>query len=72
MARGTIKTIREDRGFGFITPDGERNDIFFHRNAVQGAAFEELQTGQQVEYEPGTDPRDPSRRRAENVRLIEG
>ncbi|MDQ3044817.1 MAG: cold shock domain-containing protein, partial [Chloroflexota bacterium] len=37
MATGTVKTIRDDKGFGFIAPEGStgRNDLFFHRSAVE-------------------------------------
>lgn len=71
MTQGTIKTIRDDRGFGFIAPDGGSQDLFFHSSAVQGRTFEELREGQRVAFEPGTDPRNPGRSRAENVQLIE-
>jgi CspA family cold shock protein len=69
MAIGTIKTIRDDKGFGFIEPEGTsgRNDLFFHRSAVEGGAFEMLREGQQVSYDEEPDPRDPSRRRAVRV-----
>ncbi len=71
MAEGTIRTIREDRGFGFIRPDGERDDIFFHADVVQGAPFDQLREGERVEFEAGPDPHSPSRRRAERVRLLD-
>ncbi len=52
MARGTIKTIRDDRGFGFITPDDGGRDIFFHSSAVEyPARFDDLREGQRVEFE---------------------
>jgi CspA family cold shock protein len=64
VAEGTIKKIT-DKGFGFIamTSGGE---IFFHRSAVQGANFEELQEGQRVTFTQGQGPKGP---RAEDVRL---
>jgi CspA family cold shock protein len=72
MATGTIKTIRDDRGFGFLSPDGAqgREDLFFHHTAVVDATFEQLREGQRVSYEEGADPRDPRRRRATNVRPL--
>ncbi len=70
MAEGTIKSIRDDRGFGFIRPDGETQDIFFHSSAVEERQFEQLREGQRVEFEAGVDPRNPGRARAENVRPI--
>ena len=71
MAQGTIKTIRDDRGFGFIAPDGGNQDIFFHSSAVEGRLFDQLRVGQRVEFEAGSDPRNPGRARAENVRPID-
>jgi CspA family cold shock protein len=71
MPIGTIKTIRDDRGFGFITPDsgrGSSEDLFFHASAVEGTTFEELQEGQQVTFEQEPDDRNPRRQRAVRVR----
>ena len=42
MAQGTIKSIRDDRGFGFIRPDGATQDIFFHSSAVEDRQFDQL------------------------------
>ncbi len=70
MATGTIKRLARDRGFGFIRPDGESQDIFFHTSAVQGGGFDSLNEGQQVEFDKGQDERDPSRSRALNVRPV--
>ena len=70
MATGTIKRLARDRGFGFIRPDGESQDIFFHTSAVQGGGFDSLNEGQQVEFDKGADERDPSRSRALNVRPV--
>jgi cold shock protein len=69
MATGTIATIRDDKGFGFIAPsDGQSDDLFFHRSAVVDVAFEDLRDGQTVSYDQEPDPRNPSRQRAVNVR----
>ncbi|HET7037221.1 MAG TPA: cold shock domain-containing protein [Thermomicrobiaceae bacterium] len=70
MAQGTIKTIRDDKGFGFIAPNDGSQDIFFHSSAVEDGTFDELREGQQVEYTPGPDPRNPSRTRAQEVRPL--
>jgi cold shock protein len=70
MKQGTIKTIRDEKGFGFITPDGETTDVFFHSNSVEGMTFEELREGNRVQFMDGTDPRNPRRTRAEHVQMI--
>jgi CspA family cold shock protein len=74
MATGTIKTIRAEKGFGFITKDQGApgaGDLFFHHTSVEGVQFEDLREGQQVSFEEGQDPRDPSRHRAVHVRLTD-
>ncbi len=74
MPNGTIKTIRAERGFGFISPEGDNrrgDDLFFHASAVQDVTFDELQEGQQVSFDEEPDPRDPRRQRAVHVRLVE-
>jgi len=63
MPRGEIKKLVLDKGYGFI--GGERGDLFFHHSAVEGVTIEDLQIGQEVEYEVGSGPKGP---RAENVR----
>lgn len=62
---GKIKTLRAEKGFGFIK-DGSGKDYFFHRSAVYGEQLEDLREGDSVEFDLGPDgPKGP---RAENVR----
>lgn len=71
---GTIKTLRMDRGFGFITPDGARgrgSDVFFHRSAVVGTDFDDLQEGERVSFHEQMNPRS-GRTEAVDVRPISG
>ena len=71
MTQGTIKTIQNARGFGFIVPDNGTQDLFFHSSAVEEPTFDELREGQRVEFETGSDPRNPARQRATRVRLTD-
>jgi CspA family cold shock protein len=71
MAQGTIRTIRDDRGFGFIRPDEGPQELFFHASVVEGGAFDQLRQGQRVEYDEGPDERDPRRSRATRVRPLD-
>lgn len=62
---GTIKTLRSDKGFGFIV-DGAGREYFFHRSAIYGEGIDQLREGDSVEFEVGEQgPKGP---RAENVR----
>ncbi|TWT43280.1 cold-shock protein [Botrimarina hoheduenensis] len=65
MAEGTIKRLT-DKGFGFISVDGQK-DLFFHHSAVEGIAYDDLREGQMVTYNAGEGPKGP---RAENVRPV--
>ena len=47
---GTVKT-KTDKGFGFISREGEKKDLFFHSNDLSGVAFDELQEGATVEFD---------------------
>jgi len=52
MAKGTIRRLITDRGFGFIKTE-EETDLFFHRNELHEVDYESLTAGQQVEFEIG-------------------
>ena len=51
MPKGTIKKLM-DRGYGFIKGDQDQ-DLFFHRNDLEGVDFNSLSEGQEVEFEQG-------------------
>ncbi len=56
---GTIKNLT-DKGFGFITVDGEEKDLFFHSNELKGVSYDELKTGDRVSFEKGESPKGPN------------
>jgi CspA family cold shock protein len=65
MATGTVKKLVRERGFGFITPqDGP--EVFFHRSALQEAAFDSLTEGQAVEFDVERGEKGP---RAANMKV---
>ena len=47
---GTIKTLL-DKGFGFISREGEAKDLFFHSNELKGVMFDDLKVGDQVSFQ---------------------
>jgi cold shock protein len=61
---GTIRTLRVDKGFGFIKDDAGK-EYFFHQSAVYGEGLDNLREGDSVEFDVGQGPKGP---RAENVR----
>ena len=66
MATGTVKKLVGDRGCGFIAAQ-DGSEVFFHRTAVQGAAFDSLTAGQNVEFNVEQGEKGP---RAANVRMV--
>ncbi|PIR96888.1 MAG: cold-shock protein [Candidatus Doudnabacteria bacterium CG10_big_fil_rev_8_21_14_0_10_41_10] len=47
---GVIKK-KTDKGFGFITVEGQEKDLFFHSNSLVDVTFDELQEGDNVTFE---------------------
>jgi cold shock protein len=54
---GTVKFFNQDKGFGFITPDGGAKDVFVHISAVQGSGLNGLADGQKVSFDTEPDKR---------------
>ncbi len=52
MKTGKVKFYDTTKGFGFIATE-EGRDIFFHRSGLTNA-YQELETGQEVEYDTKT------------------
>lgn len=65
MAKGTVKRWLSGRGYGFIRPEGAREDVFVHSSELRGATY--LREGEKVEFEIEDTPRGP---RAVNVKPI--
>lgn len=53
---GIIKK-KTDKGFGFITVEGQEKDLFFHGNSLVGVTFDELQEGDKVTFETEQSPK---------------
>lgn len=59
--KGKVKWFSDRRGYGFITPDDEGEDLFVHFSNIEmeGEGFRSLQEGQAVEYEPAQGKKGP-------------
>ncbi|NDG76791.1 MAG: cold-shock protein, partial [Acidimicrobiia bacterium] len=52
MPTGTVKFFNDEKGFGFISRDGD-SDVFVHFSNIEGTGRRTLLAGQQVEFELG-------------------
>jgi CspA family cold shock protein len=57
MATGTVKFFNENKGYGFIAPDGGGQDAFVHISAVERSGMRTLRENQRVSYELQEDRR---------------
>lgn len=62
---GVIKK-KTDKGFGFITVEGQSKDLFFHGNSLVGVSFDQLNEGDKVTFESEESPKGMN---AVNVKL---
>ena len=51
MTQGTVKWFNEDKGFGFIAPDGASNDVFVHYSEIRGDGYRTLTENQRVQFD---------------------
>jgi CspA family cold shock protein len=59
MQEGTIKTLT-DKGYGFITVDGEEKDLFFHSKELVDVTYDELKVGDKVSFTKADSPKGPN------------
>ena len=57
MATGTVKFFNENKGYGFIAPDGGGQDAFVHISAVERSGMRSLRQDQRVSYDLEEDRR---------------
>ena len=50
MKKGTVKWFNAEKGFGFISVQGE-DDVFVHFSAINSDGYKTLEEGQEVEFE---------------------
>jgi len=67
MKQGTVKWFNAEKGFGFISVEGE-DDVFVHFSAINADGYKTLEEGQKVEFDVVDGTKGPQ---ASNVVVIQ-
>jgi CspA family cold shock protein len=51
MPKGKVKWFNSTKGYGFIEAGEGGDDVFVHISAVKSAGMQDLDEGQEVEYD---------------------
>ena len=68
MSTGKVKWFKSDKGYVFITVEGQEKDVFVHFSAINAEGFKTLEEGQTVEFDIVEGDRGPQ---AANVTVVE-
>ena len=66
MQTGIVKWFNAQKGYGFITPDNWKKDIFVHISSLKNAGITTLKENDKVSYEEATNNRKIA---ADNIKL---
>ena len=56
---GTVQWFSRVKGYGFIRPDGDEEDVFIHYSLIRGEGYRNLSRGQRVEFTMEDSPKGP-------------
>jgi CspA family cold shock protein len=59
MEEGIVKWFSDQKGFGFIERDGDK-DVFVHHSAISGSGFKTLAEGDRVTFDVEQGAKGPS------------
>jgi len=59
MEEGIVKWFSDQKGFGFIERDGDK-DVFVHHSAISGSGFKTLAEGDRVTFDVEQGTKGPS------------
>lgn len=69
VVTGTVKWFSDPKGYGFITPDNGKKDVFVHYTGIVGSGFKTLREGEKVEFEIIVGPKGEQ---ASSVKRLQG
>ena len=57
MQKGVVKWFTNQKGYGFMTPDGGSKDVFVHHTGISGEGYKSLDEGEEVEFDVSQGPK---------------
>lgn len=58
METGTLKWINNFKGFGFICPESDGEDVFSHYSTIKMDGYRTLKSGQQISFDLYQEPKE--------------
>ena len=68
MEQGKIKFYDQKKGYGFIFPEGSKDEVFLHKSELEKSGYNDLKVGVNISYELHTDKK--GKIQAINIKLI--
>jgi len=59
VSTGKVKWFNASKGYGFITPEGDSEDLFVHHSEIKTSGYASLDEGQSVDFEVGQGKKGP-------------
>lgn len=56
---GTVQWFSRVKGYGFVRPDTQEEDVFVHYSSIRGDGYRNLNEGQRVEFSMEDTPKGP-------------
>ncbi|MEX2503384.1 MAG: cold-shock protein [Egicoccus sp.] len=56
---GEVRWYNDEKGYGFIAPDDDGDDVFVRYSSIAGDGFRSLDEGQRVAFDRSDDGRGP-------------
>ena len=66
MKTGTVKWFNAEKGYGFISIQGE-DDVFVHFSAINSEGFKTLEEGQEVRFDVVQGAKGPQAANVERI-----
>lgn len=70
MNTGIVKFFQSEKGYGFITDDKTKQDLFVHFSSINSDGYKTLEKDQKVSYDIVKDPKDETKLKAVNVTIL--